>query len=171
MVQQLLNRVAPTQCHPQSRLYQALLAMRSHRPTDNEPRIDIQHHGQVQPALGGPDGGNIREPFPIRSRSGEIALQQIRSHQIAMATIRGTNATLLLDSTQASLPHQALHAVLATADPLGLQFGMDPWAAIDLPALLIGVADLLNRFLWMGVTLMVIGLCGAITLGLASFSG
>jgi hypothetical protein len=34
-----------------------------------------------------------------------------------------------------------------------------------------GGLDVLNRFLWMGVTLMVIGVCAAITLGLASFSG
>ena len=34
-----------------------------------------------------------------------------------------------------------------------------------------GGLNLLNRFLWMGVTLMVIGVCGAIALGLASFSG
>lgn len=45
------------------------------------------------------------------------------------------------------LPHQAFHAMFATDGPLGLQFGMDMWAAMDLPVLLIGLSNLLGQAL------------------------
>ncbi|HLZ62484.1 MAG TPA: hypothetical protein VKR06_36525 [Ktedonosporobacter sp.] len=44
-------------------------------------------------------------------------MQQIRRHWIAVATIRRTRTTLLLDRTQARLPHQTRHAMLAAGDP------------------------------------------------------
>src|SRR5579863_3119455 len=37
--------------------------------------------------------------------------------------------------------------MFATPDPLGAQFGMDTWTVIDLPALLMGVVDLLGQAL------------------------
>jgi hypothetical protein len=135
MVQQLLTRLASAQGHPQRRFHQALLSMPGHGPAHDEPGIDIQHHRDVDPALSGPHGGDIREPFPIRSKSREIALQQIGSHRIAVATIGGAHAPLLLDSAQARLPHQARDAMFATTDALRPQFGMNTRTAIDRSAM------------------------------------
>lgn len=116
MVQQFLIRLASTKCHPKGRFHQTFLSMRGHCPAHDESGIDIEHHRQVQPAFSSPHGGNIGEPFPIRSRSRKIALQQIGSHRIAVATIGGTYTTLLLDRTQASSPHQAGDAMFTTTD-------------------------------------------------------
>jgi len=45
------------------------------------------------------------------------------------------------------LSHETLHAVLATDDPMDSQLGMNARAAIDVPSLIIGQADLLNQSL------------------------
>ena len=110
-----------------------------------------------QASLSGGSSVLFREPailpFAIRSRSREIALQQIRSHRVAVVAISGAHTALLLDRPQASLPHQALHAMFATADPLCSQLGMDTRAAIDLSALLIRLADLLGQALFLPLAL------------------
>lgn len=99
--------------------------MSCHGPTHDQARVHIQNDRKLHPALGNPHRGDIPEPFPTSSRGGEIAVQQIWSHRIIMVAILRTHATLFLHSPQASLVHQALHPVLAAADALCPQFGMD----------------------------------------------
>ena len=70
-----------------------------------------------------------------------------------MPTIRCTNPTSFLNRPQARLPHEACHLVLPATDLLGSQLGMDTRATIDLPALLIGLADLLGQPLIIPLTL------------------
>ena len=47
-------------------------------PTDNAPGVQIQDHGQIQPALARPYAADIACPFLIRLFSREVPIQQVR---------------------------------------------------------------------------------------------
>ena len=40
----------------------------AHRPADHEARVQIENHGQVEPALGGPHVGEVPGPHLVRMR-------------------------------------------------------------------------------------------------------
>jgi hypothetical protein len=54
-------------------------------------------------------------------------------------------AALFLPSPQASSPHETLHPMLATDDPLPLQLGMDTWTTIDPSAQVASSHDLCSQ--------------------------
>src|SRR6185312_3265331 len=121
--------------------------MRSHRPSHDESGIDIQDHCQIQPALSGPYGGDISQPFSIGSRGREIALQEIGSYRISVMTIGGTDTTLFLHSPQACLLHQTGYTMLAAFNPPCSQFSLHARTAINSSALPKSLSDLLSQSL------------------------
>ncbi len=50
----------------------------AHRPTDDTPRMQVQDHSEIQPALARPDIADIACPFLIRLVSREVPIQQVR---------------------------------------------------------------------------------------------
>ena len=72
--------------HFQRSVYQGLMHAVVHRPTDDGARIGIEHDGQIQPALGCPRVGHVRDPMPVGAIRGEPAIQVIRRNRQIVAT-------------------------------------------------------------------------------------
>ena len=53
----------------------------THRPANHEARVEIKNHGQVTPALGGPDVGAALGPHPVRSLDRELAIEGVLGHR------------------------------------------------------------------------------------------
>jgi hypothetical protein len=52
---------------------------RLHGPPDDASRIEVHHHGQVEPALPRADVGDVGHPHLIRLLDRELSLQLVRS--------------------------------------------------------------------------------------------
>jgi len=48
-------------------------------PTDDPPRIKIENDSEIQPALAGPEVGDVPCPFLVWTISREVLIQQVRS--------------------------------------------------------------------------------------------
>jgi len=59
-----------------------------HGPTDNSAGIQVQHHGQIQPALFCPQVGDISRPLLVWRAGIKILSQQIVGHRQIMPTTR-----------------------------------------------------------------------------------
>ena len=51
-----------------------------HRPTDHETRVQIEDHGQVEPAFCGPHVGEVPGPHLVRMRHRELAIEGVLGH-------------------------------------------------------------------------------------------
>jgi hypothetical protein len=49
----------------------------THRPTDDQSRVQIDNHAEIQPGLGGANVSDIRCPLGVRFRSFEVAIQVV----------------------------------------------------------------------------------------------
>ena len=121
------GRGAPlTQRHMQGGLGQFLFHTPSHRPADHASSIQIQHHGQIQPALSSRDVGEIGHPFFIGPIRREITTQSIGGDGMSMPTLgRGPKTAPTPARRQAGLLHQARDAMTAYGHPLRAQGLMD----------------------------------------------
>src|SRR5665213_2308224 len=50
---------------------------RTHRPADDPTREEIEDRRNIEPALGRPDVGEVRDPLPVRSGCFELAVEQV----------------------------------------------------------------------------------------------
>ncbi len=50
------------------------------RLADHGARVEVEHHGEVEPALRGPDIGDIPGPHSVRTRHRELAIKYVRRH-------------------------------------------------------------------------------------------
>lgn len=73
MVQETSSRLALREHHAKSLLNQRGVKGRSQRPTDNAPREQIEHHGQVQSARCRSDVGHICHPLGIVKAGGSAS--------------------------------------------------------------------------------------------------
>jgi hypothetical protein len=62
----------------------------------------IDHHGKIEPALFGPDIGDVTCPDPVRRSHGEVARQQVRSDWQIMRAVRGGLEPALATGAQAA---------------------------------------------------------------------
>jgi hypothetical protein len=72
VVPQSSHRVAPPDCHGQR-----LGKPAPHRPGNSHARVEVQHHGQIQPALRRPDVGDVAGPHPIGLGHGELTIERV----------------------------------------------------------------------------------------------
>lgn len=79
MMQEPGWRMALHDSHAQGQFNELRVLGGSHRPTHHHAREQIQHHGQVEPALPGLDGLGVRHPFAIGLVCAELATQVIGS--------------------------------------------------------------------------------------------
>lgn len=49
----------------------------THSPADDAPGMQIQGHGQIQPALARPDVADITRPFLVRLICHDVTIQQV----------------------------------------------------------------------------------------------
>lgn len=67
-------------------MYQSLLHAVVHCPAENGARIEIEHDGQVKPALRSLHVGHVRNPVTIGAIRSELAIQVIRSNGEVVTT-------------------------------------------------------------------------------------
>ena len=113
-----------------------------HGPADDAAREQVEHHGQVQPALGGPDVGQVGQPDPVRRPGREVAPEQVRRHREGMRAVRRAAEPALAPGRQAHAAHQARDPLAADPPAMGTQGGMHARAAVAAAAGLVRGADL-----------------------------
>src|SRR5215475_747016 len=145
MVHQPSWRASLLQCHHPRFGHQLFVSLLSHGPANHQPREDIDNGGKIEPPFPCLDASNICHPRGIWSISSKIAVEQIRSHGIAMLTIGGFHFSALGLGVDPTLAHQASDPLASTTHTLLFQLGMDTWAAIDFPILVIRIFDSLSQ--------------------------
>ena len=100
-----------------------------HRPADDPPTEGVEHHRQVEKAGPGRDIRNVGHPQRIRPIHAEVTVDQIR--RLAAALPAGRDyAPPAADPGEATGPHQPGDPLLADANALGSQLGVDARRAI-----------------------------------------
>jgi hypothetical protein len=123
--QEAWARLSLHECQGEGFVRQLLIEGGSHSPADDAPGVEIEHNGQMQPALPGADRRDIRDPALIGRRSGEVAPQSIRRGR-QLGPSRCDPAEASLGAGDDSLtPHEPRDAMPARLDPLGLEFLVD----------------------------------------------
>src|SRR5712692_2685366 len=136
----------PTRQRHASRLvHQHLVAMRIHGPAHHHTRKDVEHDGQVEPALHRPDGRDIGYPFRIGRRRRKLAVEQVGCHWLLVLAVGRSSAMPAWLRTQSTLTHESSHPLAPARLALGVQDGMDAWTAIHLPIGLIDARDALPQ--------------------------
>ena len=75
-------------------------------PTDNAPGVQIQDHGQIQPAFAHPNIADVTGTFLIRLFSREVPIQQVR-HNVELVIAVGRDLMLTCSHNRdAVLTHQ-----------------------------------------------------------------
>ena len=106
------------------------------RPADDPAAVAVHHGGQVQPALPGPDVGDVGRPQAIARDRVEVALDQVRGGPHALDADRRLAASALDLPGQAGAAHQPLDALATDTDAvLEAQLGVHARRPIGLQAL------------------------------------
>jgi hypothetical protein len=134
--------------HLQSLDDQICILNGGHGPSYHQARKQVKHHRQIEPAFRCPNVRRIGHPFGVRLIGMEVAFKQIGSYLCSWIAMGGDGAMTRSAGSQSLLAHQTRDALAPTADPLGLQFGMHPWTAIDAS---IGLESLLDLFGQVGI--------------------
>jgi hypothetical protein len=142
VMQQLLRLATSPQRHHQrvgDELRRHLIA---HRPADHAPRVQIQHHGEVQPAFRSPDVREVGHPALVRRCCHELPSQQVRCDRaLGPTTVVYRQATSLVAGLKARHKHQPRHAVDAAAKAPIVQIAHNAPTAVGAVALLEARAD------------------------------
>jgi hypothetical protein len=145
VMQQSFSRLTTTQCHVQSIGYQGFITGRTHRPTHDKARIAIDNASEIEPPLLCPDSGDIPHPFFIGLLGMKVPLEEIRSDWMGMVAIGCPGLVSLSRGDEATLAHQADHALATTAQTLLLQDGMDTRTPVNASPFLENPLDLLTQ--------------------------
>ena len=109
--------------------------MLGHRPADDAPTVGIEHHREIEEARPRRDIGDVRDPEPIGSGGGELALDEVRRRRHLGAAPRRARPLAAVAALQPGEPKQARDPLAGAADALVAQFGMDARRAVACPAL------------------------------------
>jgi hypothetical protein len=127
--------------HAQRRQGQFPRHGRRHGPADHLAGKQVQHDGQVEPALLGRHVGDVGQPDLVWCCCRELPCQQVgRQRQGMVAVGRGPEPPPA-PGPDAMPPHQAGDPVTPHPAALGLERGMHPGAAIAAPAVGMDAAD------------------------------
>ena len=96
------------------------------------PRMQVQDHGQIQPALAGPDVADITRPFLVRHGCREVAVQQVRCDVECVVAVGGRLEFTCSFNDYPVLTHQPPDTALPHIDADLLQLFGHPGAAIAL---------------------------------------
>lgn len=89
------------------------------RPAHHFPVEQIEHHGQVQPALVGPDVSDVRAEHLVRPGRRELAIQQIRRDRQLVLRVGCHPVAALVPGPDAVFTHQPFHAFLGDRPLIG----------------------------------------------------
>lgn len=88
MMEQTGRRIAGGQRAAESGDGQIALQPVTGGPTDDAARVEVEDHRQIEPALGRPDVGNVRAPFPVRCLGREVLRDEIGRDRPGMLAVR-----------------------------------------------------------------------------------
>lgn len=91
VMQQTRARTPSAQCHAERAQREIDVKRLAHRPADAAARGEIQHRGQVEPALPGRDVGNVADPDPIHLGHVELAIEESGRDPIHVLRIGGAH--------------------------------------------------------------------------------
>ena len=74
MMHQFIGSAAPPDRHDQGIGDQIGGHRILHRPADNAPCKQVEHHRKIEPTFGGPDVGEVGDPFSVRPICLEVPL-------------------------------------------------------------------------------------------------
>ena len=101
----------------------------AHRPADHRVREQVDHGSDVESAFGGPDVGEVGNPFLVRCCGLELPIQHVVHRLVPCALVRG-QAPTAWPGPQGLLTHQPLDAVQSACGTLGQHVMPDPARAI-----------------------------------------
>ena len=101
-----------------------------HRPSDHPARVQVEHHRQVQPATARPHVGHVGCPLAVLGIGGEVALQHVGCHRVAMLRVGGHPVAAPALGAKALLAHQTRYAVAPDCHPVVDQVAVHPRAAV-----------------------------------------
>ncbi|KKC32793.1 hypothetical protein WH91_11905 [Devosia psychrophila] len=96
MMDQTGRRLAHDERLSESRQSQGAVQAVAGGPADDATREQIQHYRQIQPALPGPDVGDIDPPLLIGTPGLEHLVEQVRRHWPGMLAVGGALEAALL---------------------------------------------------------------------------
>lgn len=130
MVQQARRGLSPSERHGQCLGGQRLGEPAPHRPGNGHARVEVQYHGQIQPALCGPDIRDVAGPHAVGFGHGELTVERVGRRWMRRGRVRG--APPLLDGLGANgfRAHEPGHPVFAHPLALSLEGRMDSRTAI-----------------------------------------
>ena len=99
---------------------------RMHGPADDPSREEIDDRGHVEPAFGGPEVGEVSDPFAVRRRGGERPVEHIRGNGDRRAH-PGVRRHMPPSGpcAQRSVSHQPLDPMATAGDPVRQQIVPD----------------------------------------------
>ena len=109
----------------------------AHRPADHEARVQIEDHGQVEPALCGPHVGDVPGPHPVWMRNRKLTIEGVLGHGQPGIRLRGGAPLLHGLGSDPFDAHQPSDAMLADAMPPLDQSVTDTGTAVGLTGLLV----------------------------------
>src|SRR5713226_499305 len=106
-----------------------------HRPADDLAGKEVEHHGEIEPALVRPDVGDVAGPYPVWLLDPKLPVQGVGRHRELVA--RFGRGTPLLHGLGADAlgAHEPRHAVLAKAMAAFDERIPDAGTAVGLPGL------------------------------------
>src|SRR5215207_5082324 len=116
---------------------------------DHPARGNVDHGGQIQPAVPGREVGDVATPAGIDRGGvdGNVAADQVRAGGGCRVGDGRALEPARRAATQPGGPHQACHTFAAMAVPATTQFGVDAWGAVAALGGLVGLADVLGELL------------------------
>ena len=98
MVKQLVWLAAAPKRHHERVHHQLRRHLGLHRPADDAAGEEVQDHSQIEPAFSGVDVGEVGNPFLIRCRGFELAIEYV-----ARDRTLGTNALIGIDRARGAV--------------------------------------------------------------------
>ena len=109
-----LGRPLPLGRHEQGRARQLGAQMLAHRPAHHLARRQVEHRGQVEPALVRRNVADIAQPDPVGTRRLEVLPEQVGGDRQAVAAVGGDGAEASRGDAADAMPaHQALDPAAA----------------------------------------------------------
>ena len=101
-----------------------------HAPAHHLAAEQVDHRGQVQPALAGGDVGDVAGPGPVGRVHREITVEQVGRNGQGMFAVGGDNKFPLAPRPDAVPVHGLLHPLLAHTSAAAQQFLPHAWPAV-----------------------------------------
>ena len=111
------------------------------RPADHGARVEVEHHGEVEPALRGPDVGDVPGPHPVWLLNRELAREGVFCHGQPVIRLGGGSPLLHGLGPDPFDAHEPRDAVLTNPVPSLDQGVPDAGTAVGLTGLSVDHPD------------------------------